>query len=255
MALLLIGVFGAALFYGDSVITPAISVLSAVEGLEVVTPAFKPYVLPISLGVLIALFAVQRFGTGGWASCSGRSSACGSWCSRSPAWSRSCSSPPSWRRSIRCTRSAFMRRRVGTSSSSSAPSCWRSPAPRRCTRTWGTSASGPIQIAWTGLVLPSLALNYLGQGALLMRDPRRLRIRSTACSRQGWLMPAVVLATVATIIASQAVITGAYSLTKQAMQLGLLPRMQMQLHLRQGDRPDLHARWSTGCCWSRCCWP
>ena len=93
--------------------------------------------------------------------------------------------------------------------------------------TWGTSAR-PIQLAWTGLVLPALAINYMGQGALLMRDPAALENPFYRLFPQSWLIPAVVLATLATVIASQAVISGAYSMTKQAMQLGLLPRMQVQ---------------------------
>ena len=167
--------FGAALFYGDSVITPAISVLSAVEGLEVVTPALKAYVIPISVAVLIALFAVQRHGTAlvgklfgpvivlwfGVLALTGILEII-----QQPAILAALN-PLNGLAFLRAQRLAHVcrggRHRAGLHR-----------APRRCMPTWGTSARRPIQLAWTGLVLPALAINYMGQGALLMRDPSAL---------------------------------------------------------------------------------
>ena len=169
------GVFGAALFYGDSVITPAISVLSAVEGLEVVTPAFKPYVLPISIGVLIGLFAVQRFGTGVVGKLFGPVIA---------VWFVVLAvtgvveivQQPAILAALNPLHAVCLpaRRRAGTCSWRWAPSCWRSPAPKRCTPTWATSASARSRSPGPAWCCPSLALNYMGQGALLMRDPTAL---------------------------------------------------------------------------------
>ncbi|MEO8151928.1 MAG: potassium transporter Kup [Rhizobacter sp.] len=226
--LLLIGVFGAALFYGDSVITPAISVLSAVEGLEVATPAFKPYVLPISLAVLVVLFAVQRHGTALVGKFFGPVIVV-------------------WFAALGV---------VGTLQIAQTPQILAALNPLHAfeflqARGWhlfvvmgsivlaltgaealyadlGHFGKRPIQIAWTGLVLPALALNYLGQGALLMRDPEALANPFYRLFPQAWLIPMVLLSTLATVIASQAVISGAYSMTRQAMQLGFLPRMQIQ---------------------------
>jgi KUP system potassium uptake protein len=227
LVLLLLGVFGASLFYGDSVITPAISVLSAVEGLEVATPAFKPYVLPISIAVLIGLFSVQRFGTGVVGKLFGPVIAV-------------------WFVVLAVT---------GIVEIAQQPAILAALDPRNAVaflaaQGWhmflalgaivlaftgaealyadlGHFGKRPIQIAWAGLVLPSLALNYMGQGALLMRDATALENPFFRLFPPTWLIPAVVLATVATVIASQAVLTGAYSMTKQVMQLGLLPRMHV----------------------------
>lgn len=228
LVLLLIGVFGAALFYGDSIITPAISVLSAVEGLEVVTPALKPYVLPICLGVLIALFAVQKFGTatvgklfgpiiGGWFAVLAVSGIVQ--ISQQPAILAALNPLHGLRFAIQHGWGIFIVLGAVVLAFTGAEALYAD---------MGHFGKRPIQIAWTGLVLPSLALNYLGQGALLMRDPGAASNPFYHLFSEGLLVPAVILATAATIIASQAVITGAYSLTKQAVQLGLLPRMHMQ---------------------------
>ena len=225
--LLLTGVFGAALFYGDSVITPAISVLSAVEGLEVVSFTFKPYVLPISIAVLIALFAVQRHGTGLVGKLFGPVIVV--WFTvlaiagvteiiRQPA--------------ILAALNPFNAIRFLTSQG------WHIfvvvgaivlafTGAEALYADMGHFGKRPIRLAWTGLVLPALALHYMGQGALLMRDPSAIGNPFYRMFPTSVLVPMVMLATVATVIASQAVISGAYSMTKQAMQLGLLPRMQV----------------------------
>ena len=228
LALLLIGVFGAALFYGDSIITPAISVLSAVEGLEVVTPALKPYVLPVSLGVLIALFAMQKFGTATVGKLFGPiicmwflvlAAAGVLQIVQQPAILAALDPFQGLRFAVRHGWDIFVILGAVVLAFTGAEALYAD---------MGHFGKRPIQIAWAGLVLPSLALNYLGQGALLMRDPAAVENPFYHLFSSSLLLPAVVLATAATIIASQAVITGAYSLTKQAIQLGLLPRMQMQ---------------------------
>lgn len=227
LAILLIGVFGAALFYGDSIITPAISVLSAVEGLEVVTPALKPYVLPLSLGVLVALFGVQKFGTGTVGRLFGPiiavwflvlATAGAIQIVQQPGILAALNPLHGLRFAARHGWGIFVILGAVVLAFTGAEALYAD---------LGHFGKRPIRIAWTGLVLPSLALNYLGQGALLMRDPGAVENPFYHLFSTGLLVPAVILATAATIIASQAVITGAYSLTKQAIQLGLLPRMQM----------------------------
>lgn len=225
LTLLLLGVFGAALFYGDSVITPAISVLSAVEGLEVVTPALKPYVLPICGVVLVALFAVQRHGTGLVGKMFGPIIVL--WFAvlagfgaveivKQPA--------------ILAALNPFMAVQFLTQQG------WHVfvgvgaivlafTGAEALYADMGHFGKRPIQFAWGGLVLPALAINYMGQGALLMRDAGAIENPFYRLFPASLLIPAVVLATCATVIASQAVISGAYSMTKQAVQLGLLPRM------------------------------
>lgn len=226
-ALLLVGMFGAALFYGDSIITPAISVLSAVEGLEVATPALKPYVLPISLGVLVGLFSFQRLGTGVVGKLFGP--VIGLWfvvlavtgvlqimeeprilAALNPLHALAFVGHQGWHFFV--VLGAIVLALTGAEA---------------LYADLGHFGKRPIQIAWCGLVLPALVLNYMGQAALLMRDPGALENPFFRLFPPALLIPAVVLATVATIIASQAVITGAYSLTQQAIQLGLLPRMHM----------------------------
>ncbi|GAB3501015.1 potassium transporter Kup [Curvibacter fontanus] len=227
VALLLTGVMGAALFYGDSVITPAISVLSAVEGLEVATPLLKPYVLPISVAVLVALFAVQRFGTGlvgklfgpvillwfGVLALTGVLEIL-----REPAILAALNPLEAL---------AFLRAQGWHMFVALGAIVLAFTGAEALYADMGHFGKRPIQLAWTGLVLPALALNYMGQGALLMRDPTALDNPFYRLFPAAWLIPAVLLATLATVIASQAVISGAYSMTKQAVQLGLLPRLQV----------------------------
>lgn len=226
-ALLLTGVLGAALFYGDSVITPAISVLSAVEGLEVVTPALKPYVLPVCMAVLVGLFAVQRFGTGlvgklfgpvivlwfGVLAFTGAIEIAqqpGILAALNPLNAIRFLSAQGWHMFVAV--GAIVLAFTGAEA---------------LYADMGHFGKRPIQFAWGGLVLPALAINYMGQGALLMRDPAALENPFYRMFAEAWLIPAVVLATLATVIASQAVISGAYSMTRQAIQLGLLPRMSV----------------------------
>ncbi len=227
IALLLTGVLGAALFYGDSVITPAMSVLSAVEGLEVISPNLKPYILPISIGILIALFAVQKHGTSVvgkmfgpiivvWFSVLGLTGVIE--IAKQPAILAALN--PLNAITFLHAQGAHVFIVIGAIvlAFTGAEALYAD---------MGHFGKKPIRLAWTGMVLPALALNYMGQGALLMRDASALDNPFFHLFPTEFMVPAVVLATVATIIASQAVISGAYSMTKQAMQLGLLPRMQV----------------------------
>lgn len=227
VALLLTGVAGAALFYGDSVITPAISVLSAVEGLEVVTPALKPYVLPVSAAVLVGLFMVQRFGTGLVGRLFGPIIML--WFAvlaltgvleivREPAILAALNPLHAL---------AFLRSQGWHVFVAAGAIVLAFTGAEALYADMGHFGKRPVQLAWIGYVLPALTINYMGQGALLMRDPSAVDNPFYRMFPTAWLVPAVVLATLATIIASQAVISGAYSVTKQAIQLGLLPRMRV----------------------------
>lgn len=237
--LLLLGTFGACLFYGDSVLTPAISVLSAVEGLEIVTPAFKPWVLPISAVILVGLFLVQRVGT----------AVVGRWFGPVMViW-------------------FLLLGGIGLYHIAHAPQILQALDPRVAfqflmARGWGlflamgavvlalTGAEAlyadmghfgknAIRIAWMGMVLPCLALNYMGQGALLLTDPTAAANPFYLMFPAAVLLPAVAVATLATIIASQAVISGAYSLTQQAIQLGYLPRMHI-IHTSAHEKGQIY---------------
>ncbi len=225
--LLGIGVFGAALLYGDGMITPAISVLSAVEGLEIATPFFKPYVVPLTVIVLIGLFLFQRRGTAGVGAIFG------------PIMIF-------WFGTLAV---------MGVRGIILAPSVLWAINPVHAYRFFATNgihgflvlggvflvATGgealyadlghfgerAIQIDWFSLVGVSLVLQYFGQGALLIRNPEAAHNPFYLLAPKWSLYPLVVLATVAAIIASQAIISGVFSLTRQAIQLGYLPRMQV----------------------------
>ncbi len=225
--LLLMGVFGAALFYGDSVITPAISVLSAVEGLEVVTPVLKPYVLPISIAVLIGLFAVQRFGTGLVGKLFGPVIIVWFGVLTLTGVVEIIQQPAILAALNPLNAVSFLHAQGWHMFVALGAIVLAFTGAEALYADMGHFGKRPIQYAWLGLVLPALAINYMGQGALLMRDPSALENPFYRLFPQTWLIPAVILATLATVIASQAVISGAYSMTKQAIQLGLLPRMQV----------------------------
>lgn len=226
--LLLLGAFGATLFYGDSLITPAISVLGAMEGLEVLTPALKSYVVPATVGILIGLFFMQRFGTAVvgrffgpiivlWFAVLG---AVGAWhIAQEPAILVALNPMNAWE---------FLSARGWHVFAAVGAIVLALTGAEALYADMGHFGRKPIQIAWTGLVLPGLTLNYLGQGALLMGDPSAIQNPFYRLFPDAWLLPALLLATLAAIIASQAVISGAYSLTKQAIQLGFLPRMRVR---------------------------
>jgi KUP system potassium uptake protein len=225
--LLLTGVLGAALFYGDSVITPAISVLSAVEGLEVVTPLLKPYVLPISITVLIGLFAMQRFGTAVVGRLFGPVIVVWFGVLSVTGVAQIVQQPDILRALNPLNALAFLAAQGSHVFVAVGAIVLAFTGAEALYADMGHFGKRPIQLAWIGLVLPALTLHYMGQGALLMRDPSALENPFFRMFPTALLIPAVVLATLATVIASQAVISGAYSMTKQAVQLGLLPRLQV----------------------------
>lgn len=222
------GLFGAALLYGDSMITPAISVLSAVEGLSVVTPVFEPYIIPITVVILIALFGVQHHGTGGVGAFFG------------PVML------------VWFTTLAVL----GVVHLAQEPGVLTALSPVHAVRFFldhpvgaflglgsvflvvtggealyadlGHFGKRPIRAAWFVVVLPALLLNYFGQGALILRQPAAVEQPFFLMAPRWALYPLVGLTTVATVIASQAVISGAFSLTRQAVLLGYLPRLRIE---------------------------
>ena len=223
--LIALGLFGAALLYGDGMITPAISVLSAVEGLEVATPVFSSYVIPLTVGVLIGLFLFQRRGTGRVGAVFGPVTLI-------------------WFGTIAL---------LGLVAIVRAPGVLAAALPTHALRFFvdngsrgflvlgavflvvtggealyadmGHFGTRPIRLTWFAVVLPALLLNYFGQGALLLVDPAAAHHPFYRLAPSWALYPLVVLATAATVIASQAVISGAFSLTMQAVQLGYVPRL------------------------------
>ena len=226
-ALLCVGVLGAALFYGDAVITPAISVLSAVEGLEVATPALKPYVLPITLGALIALFLMQKRGTAGIGAVFGPIMVAWFAILAIVGLSNVLAAPGilvalnPFAGLAFCLHNhvlAFIALGGVVLSLTGAEALYAD---------MGHFGANPVRLTWFGLVFPALALNYLGQGALLLADHSAAANPFYRLFPQWALYPMVGLATAATVIASQAVISGTFSMTKQAMQLGFMPRMNV----------------------------
>jgi KUP system potassium uptake protein len=223
--LLVIGIFGASLFYGDAVLTPAISVLSAVEGLEVGTSALKPFVVPIALGVLLALFSVQVYGTAtvgrmfgpvtlAWFIAIGAAGVYG--VVRAPEVLAALNPLHALRFLTTHAVESFVVLGAVVLAVTGAEALYAD---------MGHFGKGPVRIAWFGLVAPALVLNYFGQGALLMLEPAAAANPFYLLLPDWALYPMVALATAATVIASQAVISGAYSITRQAVQLGFLPRM------------------------------
>ena len=223
-----VALFGAALLYGDGMLTPAVSVLSAVEGLELATPAVHHLIVPITIAILISLFLVQNHGTARVGAIFGPIT--GLWfivmailgiaqivhepyvlAALNPLYGYHFFVETGWTGFI-VLGAVFL---VVTGGEAMYADM-------------GHFGRRPIRLVWFALVLPALMLNYLGQGALLIRNPAASENPFFHLAPQWALIPLVVLATLATIIASQAVITGVYSLTMQAIQLGYLPRMQIE---------------------------
>jgi len=226
--LVVIGIFGTAIFYGDGVITPAISVLSAVEGLEVVSPHFKRYVVPITLIVLFALFAVQKRGTGGIGRFFGPITVVWFLTIAALGVSHIAHHPEillaiSPHHALR-----FMLEQPGTTFIILGAVVLVVTGGEALYADMGHFGKRPIRIAWFSLVMPALTLNYFGQGALLLDDPTAVKNPFYNMAPDWLLLPLVVLATMATVIASQALISGAFSVTKQAVQLGFLPRLALR---------------------------
>ena len=222
----MLGLFGAALFYGDGVVTPAISVLSAVEGLHVITPAFDPFVIPLALAVLIFLFAIQRKGTATVGKLFGPVMLL--WFGvltvlgvinilAEPSMLRALN--PVWAMS-------FLAANPKLGFLSLGGVVLVLTGGEALYADMGHFGRKPIQLAWFGLVLPALLINYFGQGALLLSNSAAVENPFYLLAPEWALLPLVILSTVATVIASQAVISGAFSITMQAMQLGFSPRIK-----------------------------
>jgi len=240
------GVFGASLFYGDALLTPAISVLSAVEGISVATPALDKWVVPVTIGILIGLFSIQSRGTGAVGKLFGP-----------------------------CMVVWFTALAVlGGVSIAQTPSVLASLDPRHALGfAWqhpgltflvlgavflaitgaealyadmGHFGANPIRLAWFGMVFPALMVNYIGQGALVLRDPAAIKNPFYLLAPTELLFPLVALATAATVIASQATISGAFSMTQQATRLGYLPRIPVR-HTSESERGQIyiaHVNWA-----------
>src|SRR3954469_17923012 len=227
--LLVVGLAGASLFFGDAMITPAISVLSAIEGLEIATSVFKPYVVPIAAGVLVGLFAVQSHGSGkmgalfgpvmaawfgmlalaGLAHVIGRP---GVLAALDPRYAVSYVRHASGWVAFTVLGSVFLALTGGEALYADM----------------GHFGRHAIRVDWFALVMPALVLNYLGQGALVLADPAAAANPFFLLFPTWLLLPVVLLATAATVIASQAVISGAFALVQQAIQLGALPRLEVR---------------------------
>ena len=237
--LLMVGVFGVALFFGDGIITPAISVLSAVEGLEIVTPAAKPYVVPISLVVLVALFAVQRRGTRDIGRLFGPITVIWFVAIALAGLMQIVGNPQvlaallpvhGFRFAVQHYNIAFITLGAVFLCVTGAEALYAD---------MGHFGKQPIRLAWFGLVMPSLVLNYFGQGALVLADPKAAENPFYLMMPDWALVPMVVLATAATVIASQALISGAFSATKQTIQMGFLPRLTI-LHTSIHDTGQIY---------------
>jgi KUP system potassium uptake protein len=224
----LLGIISGALFYGDAVITPALSVLSAIEGIKLVTAAFELYVVPLTVLILVALFAVQSRGTARVAAFFGPVMCI--WF----AVIAIAAVPPIMRHpevlvALNPLYAVSFMMHHGVIGFVTLGAVFLAVTGAEALYAdLGHFGKLPIQTAWLFVVLPSLALNYLGQGALVIADPKAIENPFFLLFPDWALLPMVGLATVATVIASQAVITGAYSLTRQAIQLGLLPRFEIR---------------------------
>jgi KUP system potassium uptake protein len=237
--LLLVGVFGTCLFYGDGVITPAISVLSAVEGLEVISPAFKKYVIPMTLVILFGLFAVQKRGTSGIGKFFGPITV---------VWFLTIAllgvvhimEDPDILWAISPTYAlGFIWNQPGTTFIILGAVVLCVTGGEALYADMGHFGKKPIRLAWFSVVMPCLTLNYFGQGALLLTHPETVKNPFFNMAPDWALLPLVGLATMATVIASQALISGAFSVTKQIIQLGYLPRLQV-LHTSVKDTGQIY---------------
>jgi KUP system potassium uptake protein len=226
--LLGVGIFGTSLFYGDGVITPAISVLSAVEGLEIVSPAFKDWVIPLTLVVLFCLFAVQKRGTGGIGKFFGPITLIWFIVIAALGVSHIVKHPEILRALSPTHAVSFMFHHVGTTFIILGAVVLCVTGAEALYADLGHFGKKPIRLAWFSVVMPALTLNYFGQGALLLARPEAVKNPFFLMAPDWMQLPLVILATGATVVASQALITGAFSVTKQVVQLGYLPRLNVQ---------------------------
>jgi KUP system potassium uptake protein len=227
-AIVLLGIISGALFYGDAVITPALSVLSAIEGIKLVTAALDAYVVPLTLIILLALFAVQARGTARVAAFFGPVMCVWFGVIAIAAVPQIARQPEVLLALNPLYAVSFMLHHGIIGFVTLGAVFLAVTGAEALYADLGHFGKRPIQTAWLAIVLPSLTLNYMGQGALVIANPRALENPFFLMFPDWALLPMVALATVATVIASQAVITGAYSLTRQAIQLGLLPRFEIR---------------------------
>jgi KUP system potassium uptake protein len=234
-----IAVFAASLFYGDAVITPAISVLSAVEGISVATPALERWVVPSTIVIIIGLFALQPYGTGKigrlfgpvtliWFCVIGALGVMS--IMQTPTVLRSLDPSYALRFALQSPGLAFIALGAVFLALTGGEALYAD---------MGHFGRKPIRIAWFGLVLPALMLNYLGQGALVLRNPAAVKNPFYLLAPPELLLPLVALATIATVIASQATISGAFSVTQQASRLGYLPRVPVT-HTSETERGQIY---------------
>jgi KUP system potassium uptake protein len=237
--LILLGALGAALFYGNGIITPSLSVLGAVEGLDLATPALSPYVLPISVTILVTLFLVQRRGTESVGRVFGPVMLC---------WFAVLGAMGLWHiadapRILNALNPlyavAFIVERGPMLMLALAAVVLAVTGAEALYADMGHFGAKAIRAAWSLVVLPCLALNYLGQGAMLLAHPEHADSPFYRLFPESMIVPVVVLATAAAIIASQAVITGAFSITQQVVQLGFLPRMRV-VHTSHHQRGQIY---------------
>jgi KUP system potassium uptake protein len=225
--LLLLGVFGTAIFFGDGVITPAISVLSAVEGLEVAAPSLHRFVIPVTLVVLTGLFLVQRFGTASVGRFFGPITVLWFAALAGLGLMHIVEYPQiMWALSPHYG-VAFLMAHPGIGFVALGSVVLTVTGAEALYADMGHFGKRPIRLAWFGLVMPALVLNYFGQGVMLMTNPENARNPFFEMIPEWALYPMIVLATLATVIASQALITAAFSVTKQVIQLGYLPRLRI----------------------------
>ncbi len=233
------GVFAAALFYGDAIITPAISVLSAVEGISVATPRFEHFIEPITIGILIGLFLIQKKGTGSVGRLFGpitvlwfvTLAAMGAHSiAQTPMVLQAINPMYALRFTIDHPGSAFVLLSAVFLALTGGEALYAD---------MGHFGRKAVRMAWYGLVFPCLIVNYFGQGALVLRDASMASNPFFLMAPQAWLIPLVILATAATVIASQATISGAYSMTLQASRLGYLPRVRI-LHTSDKEKGQIY---------------
>ena len=235
----LLGIFAAALFFGDSMITPAISVLSAVEGMEIIAPSLKLYVIPITLVILTGLFLVQKRGTGAVGAFFGPIMLV--WFAILGALGvLQIINNPSVLLALNPLYALhFVMTHPGLAFLALGSVVLAVTGGEALYTDMGHFGRFPIRLAWFGFVLPALVLNYFGQGALLLAKPEAIASPFFHLVPEWALIPAVLLATMATVIASQAVISGAFSVARQSIQMGLLPRMQI-IHTSNNEKGQIY---------------
>jgi KUP system potassium uptake protein len=224
----MLGIIGAALFFGDALITPAISVLSAIEGLKIVAPGFDPYIVPLTVAILVVLFTVQSRGTASVANFFGPVMTVWFLIIAVPGLHWIATDPSVLMAFNPWYGVSFLFGHGIIGLVTLGAVFLAVTGAEALYADLGHFGRAPIQLAWLALVFPALTLNYLGQGVLILADPKAIENPFFLLYPEWAQLPMVVMATVATVIASQAVITGAYSLTRQAIQLGLMPRLEVR---------------------------